>query len=145
MELFGQASHKVVVDVTASSAFLPIASFGYNCISKAARKMAFDTLAKERNDIKVLYFQPGIVYSPGFEQVIKQTFNPELKAMFQAVVDNKETMCQTGDHVGRVLVNYIEKDEFASGKFVNATKENDPEDIETTISKMKNVTTDKKN
>jgi short-subunit dehydrogenase involved in D-alanine esterification of teichoic acids len=53
MELFGKASHKVVVDVTAKSAFLPMSSFGYNCISKAARKMAFDTLAKERNDIKV--------------------------------------------------------------------------------------------
>ena len=54
---------------------------------------------------QVLYFQPGAVYTPAFDEIIKQTFNPELKAMFQAFVDNKEIMCQTGDHIGRVLGN----------------------------------------
>lgn len=53
MEVFGQASHKVVVNLTAGSADKAFPSYGYNSICKSAKKMALNILAKENMDVKV--------------------------------------------------------------------------------------------
>uniref|UniRef100_A0A914E7X5 Uncharacterized protein n=1 Tax=Acrobeloides nanus TaxID=290746 RepID=A0A914E7X5_9BILA len=135
-EAFGQASHKVVVNMTAHSADNAYPSYGYNSICKSAKKMALNILAKERDDIKVLHFNPASVDTPAFHQILDQidtpafhqildqSFNAEIRAMFQKIIDDKQLL--PADHVAHVLVTYVGHDSFESGSFVTATKENVP-------------------
>uniref|UniRef100_A0A914BYV0 Sepiapterin reductase n=1 Tax=Acrobeloides nanus TaxID=290746 RepID=A0A914BYV0_9BILA len=100
-EAFGQASHKVVVNMTAHSADNAYPSYGYNSICKSAKKMALNILAKERDDIKVLHFNPASVDTPAFHQILDQSFNAEIRAMFQKIIDDKQLL--PADHVAHVL------------------------------------------
>ena len=124
---------KTVVNITSLCGIEPIASMGLYCTGKAAREMFFkvtsrktiglsplkrdlksdffplyspQVLAKEEPETRVLNYAPGPVATSMLDQVVRQTWNAEIKS---------GTTALTTDETCTRLIQVLAQDKYTSG------------------------------
>jgi len=119
LEVFKGIHKKKIVNLTAPSATNANPSFGYTSISKSAKLIALNILAKEEPSVKVLHFDPVFVDTEALREIRDYSHDETIRNRFQGFYD--QDILLTGDQVAHALVKVLDEDEFESGDIVKAT------------------------
>jgi len=119
LDVFKGIHKKKIVNLTAPSATNANPSFGYTSISKSAKLIALNILAKEEPSVKVLHFDPVFVDTEALREIRDHSHDENIRNKFQGFYD--QDILLTGEQVAEALVNILDEDEFESGAIVKAT------------------------
>jgi len=119
LDIFKNANVKTIVNMTAPSANEAYPSFGYTSISKSAKQMALNILAKEEPEIKVLHFNPVAVDTEAFRDIRDHSHAEDIRHLFAGFYTNKKLL--DAKQVAHALVHVLSTNKFTSGDVVTAT------------------------
>lgn len=108
---------KFIVNISSKAALVPMKSFGFYCMGKAARDMYFRVLAEEEKDILVLNYAPGPIETDMTVYAQNSSISSETSGMFKKLRTEKTML--TTEQTTMKFLDIISVGNFKSGDHVD--------------------------